>query len=79
MKQAYKLLLDNKYSAPAYGDKQETEFVGPSRWPIDDTPPEQWVWVTTAIKYVTQMRDPTRDLSIRANADITLAILAHYR
>jgi hypothetical protein len=75
----YKLLLDNKYSALGYGDKPATEIVGPSRWRIDETPPEQWVSVSTAIKYLTQMRDSTRELSIKANAEKTLAILSQYR
>jgi hypothetical protein len=74
----YKLLLDNKYMAPAYGDKPPSEFIGPSRWRIDETPPEQWLSINAAIKYVTQMRDSTRDLAVKGNADKSLAILNRY-
>jgi hypothetical protein len=75
----YKLLLDNKYTAPAYGDKPASEFIGPSRWRIEEAPPAQWVSVATAIRYVTQVRDTTKDAVIRDNAAKTLAILGRYR
>lgn len=76
----YKLLLDDQYVAPAYsGQSAAGEFAGPSRWRIEDAPPEQWVSVTIAIKYVTQMRDSTRDPLIKANADKSLSILKGLR
>lgn len=75
----YKLLLDNKYSVPPECGKPSTEFAGPSRWRIEEAPPEQWVSVATAINYGTQMRNASRDPSIRENADKTLAILRGLR
>jgi hypothetical protein len=79
LQQDYRLLLDNKYSAPGNVDKSESEVIGPSRWRIDEAPQEQWVSVDSAIKYVTLLRDATRDPAIKANAEKTLAILGRYR
>lgn len=79
VRQNYKLLFDNDYSAVAGTGNDPYAKIGPSRWRIEQTSDEQWVSVATAIKYVTQMRDSTRDPSIKANADKTLAILAQYR
>jgi hypothetical protein len=72
----YKLVLDNKYLAPGTEGRPASEFIGPSRWRIEEAPPEQWVSVGTSIKYVTQMRDATRDPMLKQNADKSLAILA---
>ena len=79
VRQNYKLIFDNDYSSAPNTSNDPYARIGPSRWRIDATPDEQWVSIATAIKYVTQMRDSTPDSAIRANADETLAILAHYR
>lgn len=79
VRQNYTLLFDNDYSSVAGTGNDPYANIGPSRWRIEQAPDEQWVSVATAIKYVTQMRDSTRDPSIKANADKTLAILAQYR
>jgi hypothetical protein len=78
VRQSYKLIFDNDYSSLSTGSAPYDK-IGPSRWRIEEDPPEQWVSVATAIRYITQMRDATRDPSIKANADKTLAILARYR
>jgi len=79
VRQNYKLIFDNDYSSVPNTSNDPYARIGPSRWRIDGAPDEQWVSIATAIKYVTQMRDLTPDPAIRANADKTLAILAHYR
>jgi hypothetical protein len=78
VRQNYKLIFDNDYSSAPTGSGPYDK-IGPSRWRIDEAPPEQWVSVTTAIKYVNQMRDAARDPAIKANADKTLATLSQYR
>jgi hypothetical protein len=79
VRQNYRLIFDNDYSSVAGTGNDPYANIGPSRWRIEQAPDEQWVSVATAIKYVTQMRDATRDPSIKADADKTLAILARYR
>lgn len=77
--QDYTLVLDNKYSTPGVGNTPVHEFVGPSRWRIEEPPAEQWISVSAAIRYVTEIHDATRDASIREirdNAEKTLALLS---
>ena len=78
VRQEFKLVFDNQYTVPAHGNTPATEFIGPSRWRID-TPAEQWISVSSAVRYVTQVRDTTKDAAIRDNAAKTLAILGRYR
>jgi hypothetical protein len=79
VRQDYKLIFDNDYSSASAGSGAPSHVIGPSRWRIEEAPPQQWVSVATAIKYATQMRDATRDPAIRENADKTLATLSRYR
>ena len=79
VREDYKLFFDDKYSLPADGTNPAEQFTGPSRWRIEDAPAEQWISVSTAIRYVTQMRDATSDPSIKQNAEKTLATLAGIR
>lgn len=78
VRQTYKLVFDNDYSSVPSGGGPYAK-IGPSRWRIEDAGPEQWVSVETAIRYVSQVRDATRDPAIKANADKTLAALTHLR
>lgn len=48
-------------------------------WRIESPAPEPHVTVDSAIRYVTRIRDTTRDHAIRNSADQTLAELAHFR
>jgi hypothetical protein len=73
--QDYKLVLDNKYSAPTVGNTPAHEFVGPTRWQIEEAPAEQWISVAAAIRHVTLVLESTRDPIIKNDADKTLAIL----
>jgi len=42
---------------------------------IAESPSEQWITVSTAIRYVTEMRDKTSDPAMKQNANATLAKL----
>jgi len=73
---AYTLLLSEKpldWEATPRGAKAK-EFTGPLAWRIYSfDPPEPWITLDTAIRYVTDMRDKTTDPAIKKNADKTLA------
>ena len=79
VREKFRLLFDNKYSVPARDNVPAKEFIGPSRWRIEDASAEQWLTVNAAIRYVEKMRDATTNSAVRSNAEKTLAILAHYR
>lgn len=79
VKQDYKLVLNDKYALPSRRNAPDPSFIGPSRWQIEDTPPEQWITVDAAVRYVSELRKTIKDPATRANADATLAALAHFR
>ena len=79
VREDYTLVLSNKYSLPGASGKPAQELLGPSRWKIADSPPEQWITVNTAIRYVTEMRDKTTDPAIKQKANQTLAKLMGMR
>lgn len=72
---AYTLLLSEKpwdREAAPHGTTAK-EFTAPLAWRIYRfDPPEPWITLDTAIRYVTEMRDKTTDPSIKKNADKTL-------
>lgn len=76
--QDYKLVLSDKYSFPARNTIPPREFTGPSRWRIDQAPAEQWISVTAAIRYLTEMEQTTNDAVMKNNAEKALAALAKY-
>ena len=75
VREGYTLALSNKYSLPGAKGKPAQELIGPNRWLVADSPPEQWITVNTAIRYATEMRDQTTDPAIKQNADQTIAKL----
>lgn len=75
VREGYTLALSNKYSLPGANGKPAQELIGPSRWKVADSPPEQWITLNTAIRYVTEMRDRAADPVIKTNAEQTLAKL----
>jgi hypothetical protein len=79
VREDFKLVFENKYLLPARGNLPAKEFVGPSRWRIEDAHSEHWLTVNAAIRYVTRMRDATPDPVVKANAEKTVATLARYR
>jgi hypothetical protein len=79
VREDFKMIYDNKYSLPTGGNVTPKEFVGPSRWQIEDAHPEQWLTVNAAIRYVTKTRNATPDPAVKANAEETLATLGPYR
>ncbi len=74
VQEGYHLVQSNRSSATS-DDGSGKDVTGPSRWKIEDSPAEQWISVSTAIRYVKEMRDKTTDPAIKQNADQTLAKL----
>lgn len=70
----YTFVFSEKHweSAP---DGTTKEITGPLAWRIEKYPPEPWITIDTAIRYVTEMRDKTTDPAIKKNADHTLSVL----
>jgi hypothetical protein len=79
VREEYTLVFDNKYTLAAYGRAPARELLGPNRWRIQTVPPEQWITVNAAIRYVTQMREAATDPVARDNAEKTIATLSRYR
>jgi hypothetical protein len=73
------LALDqHPQSASDKGAAREEKTLAPL-WRINGPAPEPHVTVDSAIRYVTRIRNTTRDHAIRNSADQTLAELAHFR
>lgn len=70
----YDLVLTDKHWELGHNG-QTREVTGPLEWRIIQSDPVIWVTVDTAIRYVTLMRDKTKDSVIKKNADATLAKL----
>lgn len=77
VEQDYKLVLSDKYSFPARGSIPARESTGPSRWRVDKAPPERWISVTAAIRYLTQANQDSADPMIRQHAEKALEALRH--
>jgi hypothetical protein len=73
----YHLTLEPTH-APVFGSDGKTvirEMTGPAAWQIEESPITTWTTVNTAIRYVLEMQGKTTDLSVKKNADETLAQL----
>lgn len=57
----------------------EKTVAGEKQWKIED--PQEWPWTTvnTAIRYVLERRNETKDVTLRRNADATLSKLMMLR
>jgi hypothetical protein len=73
VRQDFALQFDNKYTLPARGTEPAKQFVGPSRWRIASASGDQWITVSTAIRYLQNIRDTTTSLPLRTNAEKVLA------
>jgi len=73
VRQDYKLVLGNKYSLVARGNTPAAEVIDPSRWRIEGAPPEQWIALDAAIRYVSEVQQTATDPAIKANAEKTLS------
>ena len=73
----FTLVLSNKHWQIA-PDGTVEELDGPLTWRIENTFFSPIITLNTAIRYVSQMRDNTRDLIIKKNAAETLAMLKRY-
>ncbi len=51
------------------------EVTVPPKWLIDCTEKTSWIDVDTVIRYVTEMREKTKNSAIKKNANITITIL----
>jgi hypothetical protein len=56
----------------------EEKMTGPNRWKIEGSLGYRWTTVNTALRYVTEARDTSRDPAIKKNADQTLAVLRRH-
>lgn len=72
---AYRLTLTDKHWEPGHVGEPAKEVAGALEWRIEG--PASIVWITreSAIKYVKEMRDKSKDPVIRTNADKTLKVL----
>jgi len=70
----YDLVLTDKHWELG-SNGQETEVSGRPEWRIKQEDPVIWITVDTALRYVAEMRDKTKDPVIKKNADATLAKL----
>ena len=52
---------------------------GPNRWRIEGSPGYRWTTVNTAIRYVSEARDNSKDPVVKRNAEKTLDVLRKYR
>lgn len=57
------------------GKVEEKKLPGSMEWKIDGSPDQPWTTVNTAIRYVLEVREKTKDPVIKKNADQTLAKL----
>jgi hypothetical protein len=79
VREKFQLLFNNKYSVPAHGNMPARQLIGPSRWQIEYPPPERWVTLNAAIRYLEKMRDAATDSVMKRNAEESLAVLVGYR
>jgi hypothetical protein len=70
---AYHLIISTSPHDSAYGPDEKT---GSAEWKIDDPRGLPWTTVHGAIRYITGMRDKSKDPVVTKNADETLAKLA---
>jgi hypothetical protein len=75
----YKLVLGNKYWKFEDGEAATKEATGSTKWRIDDSHPDQWITVDTAIRFLTNTLDTATDEVIRRNAMRSLAALKRLR
>jgi len=72
----YHLVLVPGYSV-MYGSDgktivQKKEIPGVYAWQIEGPPPEPWITVNAAIRYVIEARNKSNDAHVKANAQLTL-------
>jgi hypothetical protein len=65
----------NGYIAPTWRVTGTRTVEGPPAWKIEGPWEQPFLTVNAAIRYVLEMRDTTKDPTIKQNADKTLAIL----
>jgi hypothetical protein len=75
----YTLVFSEKHWETSPDGESTKESTGPAAWRIEEYPPEPWITIDTAIRYVTQMRENSTDPVIKKNAEQTLAILKRYK
>jgi hypothetical protein len=63
------------YGADGKTIVQKKEIPGASAWQIEGPPPDPWITVNAAIRYVLEMRNKTSDPAVKVNADATLSKL----
>ena len=71
----YHLVLTDKHWEIGPDGVTEKEITGPPAWRIKNPEPVLWLTVDTAIRYISEMRDKTKDSTIRKNAEQTLTKL----
>jgi hypothetical protein len=73
----YTLVLTDTYWIRTTDSNREAH--GPNKWKIVKFQSQQVVSVATAIRYIRQVREQTKDPAVRANADRSLSILGRYQ
>jgi hypothetical protein len=71
----YSLVLTSKTPRLNPRVEEPKEGTGPADWKIERMPHDYTISLATAIRYVTEVGDKTTDLTIKKNADETLAKL----
>jgi hypothetical protein len=75
----YMLVFGNKYWKSEDGEEDAKEVTGATKWRIDDSHPDQWITVETAIRFLTDTVDRATDEVIRKNAMSSLTALKRLR
>jgi hypothetical protein len=66
---AFTVVLMDEHSA------HQSDKVGEPKWRIEGSAPEPHITVASALKYVTELRDKTKDVLTRKKAEKTIAVL----
>jgi hypothetical protein len=75
---AYKLIQSNKHWDPAPDGRTLNEVVGKPKWLIEGTGDTIWLTKETAIQYLTETRDSSKDPVLKRNADKAIASLKRH-
>ena len=74
----FHLLLSGKQRVVAQSGAAD-QFERLPVWRIDDTSFEPLITLDTAIRYITRMREKTKDSAVKKNATRSLRILEYYK
>lgn len=76
VREAYTLVLQSGYATPNGGHQSIPQQIVPGIWKIENGSLEEWIRVSTAMRYVTTTRDGSSDPVVKMNANATLTVLA---